>query len=111
MKTLIIEDTNNDVYIYSGSLVEHVAVKHVKCIELPKNNQSNILPDYMKTQEYMYAFFQAKEKLDNLKNPVGIFLSNGTIWYTDFSDNTDLNCLDNDVIRLDHCFSMDTFLK
>ncbi len=111
MKTLIIEDTNNDIYIYSGSMVEQVAVKHVKCIELPKNNQSNILPDYMKTQEYMYAFCQAKEKFDKLKTPVGIFLSNGTIWYTDFSDNTDLLCLDNDVIRLDHCFSIDTFLK
>lgn len=112
MKTLIIKDINNDAYVYSGSVVEKVAFKHVKCIELPRNNQSNILPDYMKTQDYMYAFFKTKEELDKLEDPVGIFLSDGTIWYTDFStDNTDLYCLENDVIGLDHCFSIDTFLK
>lgn len=111
MKTLVIKDINNDAYIYSGSVVEQVTFKHVKCIELPKNNRSNILPNYMKTQEYMYAFFQAKDKLDGLKDPVGIFLSNGAIWYTDFSDNADLHCLENDAISLDHCFSIDTFLK
>lgn len=36
MKTLIIEDTNNDVYIYSGSLVERVAVKHVNVSNFQK---------------------------------------------------------------------------
>ena len=111
MKTLIIKDINNDAYVYSGSAVEKVAFKHVKCIELPKNNRSNILPNYMKTQEYMYAFFKAKEELDKRKDKVGIFLSDGTIWYTDFSDNTDLYCLDNDVVEVEHCFYIDTFLK
>lgn len=111
MKTLIIKDINNDAYVYSGSVVEQVAFKHVKCIELPKYKQSNILPDYWKTQEYMYAFFKTKEELDKQKDPVGIFLSNGTIWYTDFSDNIELNCLEKDAIELNHCFSIDTFLK
>ena len=110
MKTLVIIDINNDAHVYSGSEVEQVEFKHVKCIELPKN-QSNILPNYTATQNYMYAFFQAKEKLDTLKDPVGIFLSNGTYWYTDFSTNdSDFHYRD-DVIELNHCFSIDTFLK
>lgn len=110
MKTLVIRDINNDAYVYSGTEVEQVAFKHVKELKLPKNNQSNILPNYMKTQEYMYAFYQANNMFDELKDPIGIFLSNGTCWYTDSSTNqSDFHYMD-DVIEVRHCFSIDTFL-